>query len=63
MKKDVIEFVGVIVKINGEEKTFSKENCEFEGWEWSCGDECCGCSDSGVELYLTDGKKRYKLNI
>jgi hypothetical protein len=64
MKKNVIELVSVTVKINGEEKTFSKENCIFEGWEWSCGDECgCGACSSGVDLHLTDGRKRYKLEL
>jgi len=56
-----VELVSVTVKINGVEKTFAKKDCWFHGWEWSNEDimEC----DSGVDLELTEGKKRYKLSV
>lgn len=57
--KDEVELVGVVVKINGKKKTFKKSECYFQGWEYQ--DECH--SDSGVNLELTDGKKRYKLSL
>ena len=61
MKKDVIELVGVIVKINGKKKTFIKDECEFLGWE--CRDEDNYYSDNGVDLRLTDGGKQYRLSL
>ena len=60
MKKDLIELVSVTVKINGKEKTFARKDCWFSGWEWSDDD---GGGDSGVDLELTDGKKRHKLSV
>jgi hypothetical protein len=57
--KEKVELVGVVVKIDGKRKTIKKEDCYFQGWEYA--DECH--SDSGVNLELTDGKKRYKLSL
>jgi len=57
--KNEIEFVGVVVKVNGKRKMFAKEKCEFQGWEWS--DE--NWADSGVNLFLTNGKKQYKISV
>jgi len=59
--KKAIEFVGVIVKINGKKKTFKKENCYFHGWGWE--DNETMESDNGVDLNLTDGTKQYKLSL
>jgi hypothetical protein len=59
MKKNLVELVSVTVKINGVEKTFAKKDCYFYGWEFEV--DCF--SDSGVDLELTDGKKKYKLSI
>lgn len=58
MKADV-ELVSVTVKINGVEKTFAKKDCWFHGWEYE--GDCF--SDSGVDLELTEGRKRYKLSV
>lgn len=60
MKRNV-EFVGVVIKVNGKQKTIKKENCYFHGWEWSNDD--AGECDSGVDLELTDGRKKYKLSL
>jgi hypothetical protein len=60
MKND-IEFIGIVLKINGKKKTINKNKCRFEGWAWT--DEECGCSDNGVDLIIDDGKKRYKISL
>ena len=48
-----------MVKINGIEKTFVKKDCRFEGWEYNED----YYHDSGVNLFLTNGKKEYKVAV
>lgn len=60
-KKDIVEFVGVVVKINGKKKVIGADKCQFWGWEYH--DEDNYCSDSGVELELTYDGKRCKLDL
>ena len=57
--KEKIEFVGVLVKVNGELKTVESNGCYFKGWEWSNDD----MSDSGVDLEVTIDDKYYKLSL
>jgi hypothetical protein len=61
MKKNNIEFLGVMVKINGKKKFIKKEQLYFRGWEYN--DECS--SDSGVDLQISDkkGTTIAKLNL
>ena len=59
--KDNIEFVGVIVKVNGKKLTIKRENCHFTGWEYT--DDDAMESDSGVDLELRDGRKIYRLSL
>ena len=59
--KHKIELVSVTVKIDDIEKTFTKEKCEFQGWEQ--GGDGFWIGDSGVDLTLTDGKKKYKMSV
>lgn len=58
MKDNVdVEFVGVVVKVNGKRRVFKKPDCYFYGWE------CSEYEDNGVNLVLTDGRKKYKVNV
>jgi hypothetical protein len=59
-KKDEIELVGVVLKINGKRKVVKKENLHFHGWEQEC--EVCG-SHSGVDMTVYDGNKSYSIDL
>jgi hypothetical protein len=59
--KNVIKLVGVIVEINGKKKNFTKEQCYFHGWSYE--NEDLMESDSGVDLEVKDGNKRYKVDV
>jgi len=58
MKKDIVEFVGIVVKINGKKKVLKKNDYYFSGWGYDDDD----WSDSGVDLEIFCGKKKYKLD-
>ena len=53
-KKDEVEFVGVILKVNGKEMTFPKEKVSFSATESEC--ETCG-SHGSVTLSAYEEKK------
>jgi hypothetical protein len=55
MKNDLIELVGIIVKINGKKRIFKTDNFGLQGWAWE--DETIMESDSVITLNLKDGKK------
>jgi len=59
--KENVEFVGVIVKVNGKKMTFKKEECCFQGWAYENDDLME--SDRGVNLLLTKDKKQYRLSL
>lgn len=59
--KDKVEFVGVIVKVNGKKVIIKKDDCYFHGWEYE--NEELMESDNGVDLNLTINKKQYKLSL
>lgn len=61
MKNDLIELVGIIVKINGKKRIFKTDNFGLQGWAWE--DETIMESDSGITLNLKDGKKVQKTEI
>jgi hypothetical protein len=61
MKKDIVELVGVIVKINGKEVVVKREKCSFYGWAYEGDCNCWG--DNGVDLTLNIDKKEYKLEV
>jgi hypothetical protein len=52
MKKKNVEFVGVVVKIDGKKKVINKNRLYFKGWEFNDLDY----SDSGVDLDIYNDK-------
>jgi len=52
--KEKVEFVGVVLKVNGKEVTFPKEKVSFSASESEC--DLCG-SHGSVNLSVVDGKK------
>lgn len=61
MKKKNIDFVGVVVKIDGKEVIVKKENCYFRGWEWE--DDNIMERDCGVDLEMTIKENKYTLSL
>jgi len=56
--KNKVEFVGIIVKINGKKKIFKKGHLYFQGWGFEGED----CSDNGINVEIWNGKKKYRMN-
>jgi hypothetical protein len=61
MKKDFVELIGVVVKINGKRKIIPLKNCFFDGWEYTNDD--LYEYERGLDLTVRYGKKRHKISV
>ena len=58
--KENVEFVGVVLKVNGKKKTFPKEKVYFSASESEC--EVCG-SHGSIEMSVQDEKKSLDVEL
>ena len=58
MKKDTVEFVGMVVKINGKRKLVKKGQVYFRGWGYENDD----WSDNGIDVEWMNGKRKCKFD-
>jgi hypothetical protein len=58
--KETVEFIGVVLKVNGKKKTFTKEKVSFSASESEC--DLCG-SHGSVTLNVYDGKKTLDIEV
>lgn len=59
-RKNKVELEGVVLKVNGELKTFSKDQVSFSANSQEC--DCCG-SHGEVTLTVYDDKKSYDVEV
>ena len=59
-KKNAVEFVGVILRVNGKEVTFPKEKVSFSATESEC--ETCG-SHGSVTMTAYEEKKSLDIEV
>jgi hypothetical protein len=58
--KKNVEFVGVVVKVDGKEIVVNENYCSFHGWETEC--DCCG-SHGGCKVTVIIDKKSYDIGL